>query len=50
MEKLNSVKVKVSNFRKMYNCTVIGVVNDVQTELLDLLLEKIKEKSVMLSK
>lgn len=49
IEKLNSVKVKVSNFREMYNYTVIGVVNDEQTEILDLLLEKIKEKSVILS-
>ena len=49
IEILNSVKVRVSNFREMYNYTVIGVVNNDQTELLDLLLEKIKEKSVMLS-
>ncbi len=49
IEILNSVKVRVSNFREMYNYTVNGVVNNDQTELLDLLLEKIKEKSVMLS-
>ena len=50
MEKLNSVKVKVSNFREMYNYTVVGVVNNDQTEFLDLLLKKIEEKKQELEK
>jgi len=50
MEKLNSAKVKVRNFREMYNYTVVGVVNNEQTEFLDLLLKKIEEKKQELEK
>tara|TARA_B100001063_G_C16426440_1_gene386713 strand:+ start:145 stop:612 length:468 start_codon:yes stop_codon:yes gene_type:complete len=50
MEKLNNAKVKVSNFREMYNYTVFGVVNNEQTEFLDLLLKKIEEKKQELEK
>ena len=50
MEKLNSVKVKVSNFREMYNYTVVGVVENDQTEFLDLLLKKIEEKKQEIEK
>ena len=50
MEKLNSVKVKVSNFREMYNYTVVGVLNNDHTEFLDLLLKKIEEKKQELKK
>ena len=50
MEKLNNAKVKVSNFREMYNYTVFGVVNNDQTEFLNLLLKKIEEKKQELEK
>ena len=59
MEKLNSVKVKVSNFLEMcrlglgwvrVGVTLIGVAENDQTEFLDLLLKKIEEKKQEIEK
>lgn len=59
MEQLNSVKIKVSNFREMTRLalgwvrvgdTIIGVLENDQTEFLGLLLKKIEEKKKEIEK